>query len=410
MPLDFSVIENFTSDYRDTMRDKTLLRYDRYNILKILKDKLQALLSNYEALETGITSGLLNSIKQATAYEELSKYHEQAADRIKDFFLEEQTVPDVHDLFRIIRDAITIRVLQLVENEMKDSGFGGPPADYVWIGLGSEGRDEQTMLTDQDNMIIYGTGSGNTGADKVEGYFEEFSKRAVERLDIAGFQKCKGGVMPSGEKWRGSVIDWKKRLQERITYDKGIFESLDMIILTDARPMTGNKKLLDELMAYFFRYLNDSKNIMKDFIQSAVLMPTAIGFFGNFKVEKSGDYKDMFNIKLLGWAPLILSVRMLAIWNGIYETNTLRRIRLLRENNVIKRDMETDLTDAYLAFVKFRIMNQIRKTGNSNITDSNYVRPDMLGPDEQDKIRKGMKSVEALQKYIEQVLLFGQPI
>jgi CBS domain-containing protein len=148
---------------------------------------------------------------------------------------------------------------------------------------------------------------------------------------------------------------------------------------------------------------------MKDFIQSAVLMPTALSFFGNFKTEKSGENKDKFNIKLTGWAPLIMTVRMAALSNGIYETNTLKRIRLLREMNVIKSDMEGDLIETYLVLVKFRIMNQI----NNKVDDgkgTNYLRPDMLGREEQEKLRKAMKVVEALQKYIEEMLLFGQPI
>jgi signal-transduction protein with cAMP-binding, CBS, and nucleotidyltransferase domain len=149
---------------------------------------------------------------------------------------------------------------------------------------------------------------------------------------------------------------------------------------------------------------------MKDFIETAVLMPTALSFFGNFKVEKDGEYKDTFNIKLTGWAPLILSVRMLAINNGILEVNTLKRIKSLREMDVIKKEMENDLIDAYLTFVRFRIMNQIngRADGNDTPGAANHINPDTLRPDEQEKIRKAMKSVEALQKYIQEVLMFGQ--
>jgi signal-transduction protein with cAMP-binding, CBS, and nucleotidyltransferase domain len=268
------------------------------------------------------------------------------------------------------------------------------------------------MLTDQDNMIVYGTAEGKSETDKCDRYFEQFSQKAVDRLDDVGFQKCKGNVMPSNEKWRGSVALWKKRLEDRMVYEKGAFEDLDIIILTDASPIRGNKALLERLMEAFFDHLANNSRIMNDFVRSAVLMPTAITFFGNFKVEKTGNYKDMFNLKLLGWAPLIFSVRMIALANRLYETNTLKRIRLLRERGIIKKDAENDLTEAYLTFVKFRIMSQIRKRNNSssNIMDMNYVRPDMLGPEEQEKMRKAMKAVESLQKYIEEVLLFGQPL
>jgi signal-transduction protein with cAMP-binding, CBS, and nucleotidyltransferase domain len=411
MPLTFSIVENFVADYQEIMKDRGLLRQERHRILSALRDQLQSSIKDYEAFEFELDSLVIHRVENAANYEELNECHARAVVGIENFFLEEDTVTDVHDLFRIVRDAITVRVLKLVEDELKRDGLGEPPAEYIWIGLGSEGRDEQTMLTDQDNMIIYGetNGSGVT-TEQIDSYFLEFSNRAVERLHGVGFEKCKGGVMPSNEKWRGSLKTWKKRIEDRITYDKGIFESLDVIILTDARHVYGKKRLLDDLLSYFFEFLRENRHVMKDFIDTAVLMPTALSFFGNFKVEKEGEYKDTFNIKLTGWTPLILSVRMLAINNGIFEVNTLQRIKLLRETNIIKKEMENDLISAYLTFVRFRIMNQInsRADGKDAPGFANHINPETLRPDEQEKIRKGMKSVEALQKYIKEVLTFGQ--
>jgi CBS domain-containing protein len=411
MPLTFSIVENFVSDYRETMKDKGLLRQERYRILAGLRDQLQSSIKDYEEFESELASLVMYKVKKAAVYEELSECHARAVVGIENFFLEEDTVTDVHDLFRIVRDAITIRTLKLVEKELKRDGLGDPPAEYIWAGLGSEGRDEQTMLTDQDNMVIYGeVNDGGATTENIDRYFLEFSNRVVERLNNVGFEKCKGGVMPSSEKWRGSLNAWKKRIEDRITYGKGIFESLDIIILTDARYIYGRKSLLDDLLSYFFEFLRENKHVMKDFIETAALMPTALSFFNNFKVDKDGEYKDTFNIKLTGWAPLILSVRMLAINNGILEVNTLKRIKSLRAMNVIKKEMENDLIDAYLTFVRFRIMNQInsRVDGNNTPGAANHINPDALRPDEQEKIRKSMKSVEALQKYIQEVLLFGQ--
>jgi len=411
MPLTFSIVENFVADYQEVMKDRGLLRRERHRILSALRDQLQSSIKDYEAFEFELDSLVIHRVENAAAYEELNECHARAVVGIENFFLEEDTVTDVHDLFRIVRDAITVRVLKLVEEELKSDGLGEPPAEYIWIGLGSEGRDEQTMLTDQDNMIIYGEPDGNgVTTEQIDSYFLEFSNRAVERLHGVGFEKCKGGVMPSNEKWRGSLKTWKKRIEDRITYDKGIFESLDVIILTDARHVYGKKMLLDDLLSYFFEFLRENRHVMKDFIDTAVLMPTALSFFGNFKVEKDGEYKDTFNIKLTGWAPLILSVRMLAINNGIFEVNTLQRIKLLRETNIIKKEMENDLISAYLTFVRFRIMNQInsRADGKDAPGFANHINPETLRPDEQEKIRKGMKSVEALQKYIKEVLTFGQ--
>ncbi len=433
MPLNFSFIESYIADHQDIIKDRLLLRNERYRLLSELVNTLQSALKDYEIFETEFRSLVLHKIDGATSLEELRAYHDIAVAGIENFYLEEETILDTHDLFRIARDKLITKVLTMVEKEMEEEGLGKPPTDYVWGGLGSEGRDEQTMITDQDNMIIYEEpdkdfmpkDSGKRLREEfeqrdikvskdglgpkqiVDYYYEIFCRKATDSLHEVGFERCKGNVMPTNQKWRGSIGDWKKRIEDRITYEQGIFEALDVIILTDARPVKGNTKLLDSLLEYFFKKLTDNKHVMKDFIQSAVLMPSALTFFGGFKTEKEGENKDKFNIKLLGWAPLILAVRMTALVGGIYERNTLRRIQSLRKKNIIKKDMESDLIDAYFTFVRFRIMSQINYR-TDNTKDKNYLRPDMLGPDEQERLHKAMKAVEAFQKYIQETQLFGQ--
>ncbi len=404
MALNFSSIEAFIAENQGRMKDKSLLRHERFQLLQGLRDKLHRSLNDYLHFESELSSLVVERIETARTYEELLKCHKRAVAGIERFFVEEDTVVDVHDLFRIVRDCITVQVLKLVEEEMVAEGYGHPPTNYVWVGLGSEGRDEQTLMTDQDNMIAY-SDAGEEG----DRYFATFAKKAVDGLYEAGFERCKGGVMASTEKWRGSLTDWKKRIEQRIVYEEGIFESLDVIILTDARTVAGDKSLLVQLLHWFFGFLTKNKMVMKDFYTSAVLMPTALSFFGKFKTEKSGEFTDMLNIKLLGWAPLILAVRMVAITNGIFETNTLGRIRRLGRKNVIKKDMEEDLLTAYLTFVRFRIMNQIANR-DGNLAAMNHLRPDMLGTDEQAKLRKAMRTVETFQKYIKDTLLFGQSL
>ncbi len=434
MPLNFSIIESYIADHQDIIKDRFLLRNERYRLLAELGNILQSTLKDYEIFESEFSSLVLHKIDGAGSLEELRACHEIAIAGIENFYLEEETILDTHDLFRIVRDKLVAKVLTMVEKEMENEGLGKPPTDYVWGGLGSEGRDEQTMLTDQDNMIIYeepgkdfveddlrekwltefGEKSGKKSKDVpgpkqlVDYYYEIFSRKATDSLHEVGFERCKGNVMPTNERWRGSVGSWKKRIEDRLTFEQGIFEALDIIILTDARPIKGNIKLLDSFMEYFFKNLTENKHVMKDFIRSAVLMPSALTFFGGFKTEKEGENKDKFNIKLLGWAPLILAVRMISLVSGIYERNTLQRIQSLRKKNIIKKDMESDLTDAYFTFVRFRIMSQINHRAD-NTKNMNYLKPDMLGPEEQERLRRAMKTVEAFQKYIQETQLFGQP-
>lgn len=430
MPLNLKFVENFVNDHKEIMQDFTLLRHGRYNVLLKLKEHIDISLKEYETFQSTIESITKDIENATTSYERLKEYHILAEKSIEDFFLREDNVVDVHDLFRITRDAITRRVLILVEEELKKEGFGPPPSDYVWIGLGSEGRDEQTIMTDQDNLLVFDDKKNinvsealrkkaiksdikNSTEDILSYYFREFSTRAVERLNQVGFEKCKGNVMPTNPKWFGSISEWKRKINNTVKDDYKEFEFLDIIILTDARLLKGEKRLFDELMKYFFDFLSHNKHIMKEFIKTAVIMPTALTFFGNFKTEKEGEFKGKLNIKLTGWAPLILSVRMLALASNIYETNTIKRIKILKDEGIIRKDMHNDLIDAYLTFVRIRLLNQIKikQEGNREaISNNNYIDPDMFGSEEKEKIRKAMKTVEALQKFMQELLLFGQSL
>lgn len=175
MPLNFSLIETFIADHQEHMKDKAMLRHERYRILGELGNALQTVLKDYEVFESELHSLVIDVVNNTTSYETLNECHQRAVAGVENFYLEEDTIVDVHDLFRIIRDRIAIRVLELVENEMADEGLGRPPVDYVWAGLGSEGRDEQTLVTDQDNMLIYDETDDSFASDELKRLYPEIT-------------------------------------------------------------------------------------------------------------------------------------------------------------------------------------------------------------------------------------------
>ena len=124
MPLNFSLIESFIAEHQEDMKNKAMPRLERYRILSELGNALQTALKDYEVFETELHSLVIDIVNNTTSYETLGECHQRAVAGVENFFLEEDTIVDVHDLFRIIRDRIAIRVLELVENEMAEEGFG----------------------------------------------------------------------------------------------------------------------------------------------------------------------------------------------------------------------------------------------------------------------------------------------
>ena len=148
MALNLITLENFLAENKERMHDKALLRHERYRILSKLRDKLQHSLDDYIRFESELSSLVVDKIASSKTFQDLLLCHKRAVAGIEKYFFEEDTIVDVHDLFRIVRDGLTIRVIELVEAEMENEGYGYPPTNFVWVGMGSEGRDEQTLLTD----------------------------------------------------------------------------------------------------------------------------------------------------------------------------------------------------------------------------------------------------------------------
>lgn len=431
MALDLSTVEDFISQHCKEMTDRTLTRHDRYRVISELREHLDKSLVHYESFEDSL-SAIIRAARGAESYHSLKELHRRAVSEIKNYFLEEETVVDVHDMLGSFRDAVTSRVLALVENEMVDEGYGAVPVDYCWAGVGSEGRDEHTFVTGQSNLMVFSETESNFATDNLrtaclqyyrkletrskndvrpkeflDYYFGLFSEKASKRLDFIGFSRCAGGIMPVNEKWRGSLSSWEMRLEEALNIAETSVDLLDLIALVDARPIKGSVDLLNGVTGKVVALLRNNATVMKDLTESAIQMPTALGLLGRFRLETTGENEGKFNMRLLGWGPLIMNVRVLALRQGVNETNTLKRIKILREMNVITSEVEEELTEAYLVFMKSRLSAQSQSDGREDLT---YLDPQTLGAEDAFMLRKAMGSVEGFQKYINELRPLRQAV
>ena len=430
MALDLSTVEDFISQHHKEITDKSLTRHDRYRILSELREHLDKSLLRHESFEDNL-SAIIRAASGAESYNSLKELHRRAVSEIKNYFLEEETVVDVHDMLGSFRDAVTSRVLALVENEMEDEGYGAVPVEYCWAGVGSDGRDEHTFVTEQNNLMVFSETESNFATDNLRAacvqyyrklvtrtkndvgpkefldyYFGLFSEKAAKRLEFIGFSRCSGGIMPVNEKWRGSLSNWEMRSEEALNPEKSI-DPLDLVRLADARPIKGSADLLSGVTGKVVALLRNNGIVMKDLTESAVQMPTARGLLGKFRLETTGENEGKFNMRRLGWGPLIMNVRILALCQGVKETNTLKRIKILREMNVITREVEEELTEAYLVFMKCRLSAQIQSEGREDLS---YVDPRTLDAEDAFMLRKAMGSVEGFQKHVNELRPLRQAV
>ncbi|KAF0215837.1 MAG: hypothetical protein FD174_3978 [Geobacteraceae bacterium] len=340
---------------------------------------------------------LRHKILVTSEYPVLKEIHDELNTLEMERFLKIQSVPALHKNCTEYRDLLAGRALILVEDEMAVAGKGAPPLPYALVSMGSDGREEQTLITDQDYLIAYGDGGGV----EADGYFKEFSDLLVERLAEIGFKKCTGDIMPSNPTWRGSLSQWRRKLLSIVRYEYEDYAKnlMDLIVLSDARFVAGDKEMADALVDLIRGLEQDYFQVLWGMAKAATEMTLALGFLKRLWTEASGEHKGEFNLKLLAWAPLVMNVRILAINQGIPATNTIKRIELLQAEKSFSANTANGLKDAYHVLTRHRILLQIRVIKGIQ-KESYYLNPYQLPAEERERIRHALLRIEELQKII----------
>ncbi|GAM10202.1 putative nucleotidyltransferase substrate binding domain protein [Geobacter sp. OR-1] len=346
---------------------------------------------------SGRETDLAKEVLATRSYSVLKQRHDELNQLEMERFLKVQAVPALHASCTEYRDVLARRALELVEEELSSAGKGLPPLPYALISMGSDGREEQTLITDQDYLIVY----ADDGGEEADRYFREFSDLLVDRLEEIGFKKCTGGIMPSNPTWRGSYSQWRKKLLAimRYEYEDYAKNLMDLIVLSDARYVAGNKELAYDLIDLIRGLERDYFQVLWGMAKAATEMKLALGFMKRLWTEGSGEHKGEFNVKLLAWAPLVMNIRILSINQGIPATSTLSRIELLEKEGSFSRNTASGLADAYHILTRHRILLQIKVIKGIQ-RDSYYLNPYQLTADEREKIRHSLLRIEDLQKII----------
>ena len=326
---------------------------------------------------------MIKKINKTNSIKELAKLHHSLNEITAEIFLTTNSVKELHQRCTYYRDKINLKVIYLTKKAMAKAS-GKPKNTFAWLRMGSSGREEQTLLTDQDNLLVY-----KNKEDKA--YYMDFAKRMVDNLDKVGFTKCKGGIMPVNEKWFGTLAEWRSKLHKYIVDSDNL---VDLIVLTDAKYSGGNYPLAQAFINESHRVIKMYHASFKAIAQATVLMPIAITIFNNFKTEKRGEYKNMLNIKFQGWLPLIMITLLFSLENDVWETNTISRIKCLEKMKRFDSKMATDLVESYLTLTSFKVKKQIEFIETKAHKLNYFINPYKLDKASSTKLKKALSIVE----------------
>lgn len=340
---------------------------------------------------------LLAEVNATASCRRLGEIHAELNKLEMERFLKSQSVPALHRNCTDYRDALAARVVKIVLLEMNTDGNPASDTTFALISMGSDGREEQTLITDQDYLIVYGDDDG----DKDDEWFRRYSELFVERMVEVGFERCTGDIMPSNPTWRGSMGQWRKKLLAIVRYEYEDYGKnlMDLIVLSDARYVAGDKELADELIELIRGLEQDYFQVLWGMAKAATEMKLALGFLKRFWTEGSGEHKGEFNLKLLAWAPLVMNIRIISINQGIPATSTVGRIELLQREGSFSAGMAAGLIEAYQILTRYRILQQIKVIKGIQ-KSSYYINPYQLPADDREQMRQALLRIEDLQKVI----------
>jgi CBS domain-containing protein len=254
--------------------------------------------------------------------------------------------------------------------------------------MGSEGRGEQIMKTDQDNAIIM---RDNLDWPDREAVLDKFTQMLIE----FGYPECPGNIMVSNPYWVKHLGDWTQRMSDWANSADG--ESLmNLAIAVDAKPVAGNPALFKAGRNWFLRQLHDNEVFFSHFARAALEFATPLTLFGGIKSKEAG-----IDIKKGGIFPIVHGVRTLALQHRVLETNTFKRIDALTEAGVLKKNQGSDLIEALSIFVQVRLRQQLLRMGQDDFNDApNLIETGLLDRLDKDLLREALHVVKEFKKHL----------
>lgn len=354
-------------------------------------DRVVGMLSNKDILSYQGQSPLflLREIKIASGIDQITEKYRQLPGLVRSLIHSGATANNVTHFITTVSDSILNKLMVMTMDEL-----GPPPLPFVFMIMGSEGRQEQTLKTDQDNAIVYRDPESDM-AQKAEDYFHRFGTMACTLLNQVGYDFCSGGVMAKNPKWCQPISQWKLYFQDWI-HAAEAEDLLQASIFFDFRYGYGDEALISELRQHLFRSLDGWSGFFRHMTENALQFKPPLGFFRNFVVESKGRHRNALDIKS-AMTPIVDFARIYALKSGIEETNTLARLDQLRLRRVLSSQEYEELEKAYSFLMQLRFVRQITAVMDEAAKPDNYINPKKLTHIEQTMLKEIFKRVEKFQ-------------
>ena len=334
---------------------------------------------------------LVREVRRCYNAESLRQVRERSESLLKEYIYQEVSIAFISTVMSEVNDEIIKRVIFLSEKEMEQEGHEKPEAGFCWLALGSEGREEQLLRTDQDNALLFDNVS-DEAYESTKAYYLKLAGKVTYLLNQVGFEYCPGDMMASNPSWCLSLQEWKKQFSEWI-FEPSPQAVRFCTIFFDYRPIYGDTVLAEQLTAHIFDSIQDQTVFLAFLGKDALQNPPPLTFFRNFVVENSGEHKDEFDIKSRAMMPLADAARVLILNARVGKiNNTFRRFEKLAELEPHNQELFEQAADAYEILMRYRALQ-----GLKNHNSGRYFAPSELAKMERINLRNCFQPIKELQ-------------
>jgi CBS domain-containing protein len=282
------------------------------------------------------------------------------------------------------------RLLELAEEKL-----GPPPIPYCFLALGSMARDEQLIVTDQDNAIIL---DNSYQEEKHGDYFAKLAKFVCDGLAACGYSYCTGDIMATNPQYRKTQTQWEDCFSDWID-NPNPQALLNCSIFFDLNGVYGRVKWAEQLNAFILRRAKKNNRFLACLARNALNRKPPLGFFKGFVMEKDGRHNNSINLKRRGTAPLVDLIRVHALAIGSQSQNSFQRLEDIIEAGILPQSKGEDLQHAMELISLVRLRHQALDI-ESNIEPDNNIEPENMSDFERRTLKDAFLVLSNAQNFL----------
>ncbi|HIF9245561.1 TPA: DUF294 nucleotidyltransferase-like domain-containing protein [Photobacterium damselae] len=370
----------------------TMLRCNVHHLPVMRNQKALGVLSMSDIVRYESQNSLLlvSSIYQQQTVEELVAISKQVKDCFVRMVNEDANSHMIGSAMAEIGRSFKQRLLELAEEQL-----GHPPIPYCFLALGSMARDEQLIVTDQDNAIIL---DNSYDPEKHGQYFADLAQFVCDGLAACGYSYCEGEIMAINPEWRKTRREWELCFADWIDNPKPQ-ALLNSSIFFDLDGVWGRTKWAKQLNGFIVKKARNNQRFLACLARNALNRTPPLGFFKDFVMEKNGQHNNSINLKRRGTAPLADLIRVHALAAGSRSQNSLERLDDVIEAGILPPGRGPDLRDAmeYISLVRIRHQALDIEAG---IEPDNSIEPENMSDFERRNLKDAFQILSKAQNFL----------